>query len=77
MAVTPVALRASTFVETIGVNVHMSWKDTVYGNVDAVANAISTLGIKHLRDGARSQASRSPISKGWQPLGRSSHVSPT
>jgi hypothetical protein len=52
MAVTPVALRASTFVETIGVNVHLSWKDTVYGNISAVASAISTLGIKHLRDGA-------------------------
>lgn len=51
MAVTPVAMRAATFVETIGVNVHLSWKDTVYGNVNAVANAISTLGIKHLRDG--------------------------
>jgi hypothetical protein len=39
------------FVDSIGVNVHMSYEDTGYRDVAAVRAALRDLGVRHVRDG--------------------------
>lgn len=46
---------ATDFINSIGVNVHVSYYDTVYGDFVALKNALVNLGIKHIRDGACAQ----------------------
>jgi hypothetical protein len=45
------AVSADRFVNSIGVNVHMSYSDTAYANVAEVRRALAELGIRHVRDG--------------------------
>lgn len=45
------AKTAQSFVESIGVNVHMSYDDTAYGDPPAVRAAVRELGVRHVRDG--------------------------
>ena len=45
------ALPAQTFVDSIGVNVHMGYTDTAYADVAAVRAALRELGVRHVRDG--------------------------
>jgi hypothetical protein len=45
------ASSADSFVDTIGINVHMSDLGTVYSDYSSVKNALLTLGVRHLRDG--------------------------
>lgn len=49
--VTLKAESADRFVDSIGVNVHMQYDDTPYGNVNLVLNRLQQLGVKHVRDG--------------------------
>ena len=44
------AVSASTFDQSIGVNVHMGFTSTPYGNVAAVESDLAYLGIDHVRD---------------------------
>ncbi len=45
------ASRADGFVNSIGVNVHMSDIGSVYSNYPKVKSALMTLGVRHLREG--------------------------
>jgi hypothetical protein len=47
------AARASDFVDSVGVNVHMSYMDTPYRDVAAVRDALRDLRVHHVRDGLR------------------------
>jgi hypothetical protein len=43
---------AAAFRDSLGVNVHSSYYDTVYANADRIGDAIVDLGLRHVRDGA-------------------------
>jgi hypothetical protein len=45
------ATSADAFVDSIGVNIHMSYNDTVYGDRRAIVDALRELGARHVRDG--------------------------
>jgi hypothetical protein len=52
------AKSADAFVDSVGVNVHLSYLDTPYAEFGRVKESLQTLGIRHIRDGlidARSQ----------------------
>lgn len=42
---------ADEFVDSIGVNVHMTYGDTAYRDRDRLIDALSAAGIRHVRDG--------------------------
>lgn len=42
---------ADSFVESVGVNVHLSYSDTEYAEFDRVRAALGTLGVRYIRDG--------------------------
>jgi hypothetical protein len=44
--------RASSFVNSVGVNVHMSYFDTAYNRWQEVRDKLVELGVRHVRDGA-------------------------
>jgi hypothetical protein len=44
---------ADSFVDSMGVNIHMTYGDTAYGNVSAVQNMLKSLGVRHVRDGGK------------------------
>ena len=44
--------QASAFSASVGVNVHMSYFDTAYGDFERVRDALAELGVRHIRDGA-------------------------
>jgi hypothetical protein len=48
--VTPVS--GSAFVDSVGVNVHMSYFSTAYNNWQQVRDRLVQLGVRHVRDGA-------------------------
>ncbi len=45
------AVSADAFVDSVGVNIHLHYNDTPYGDFAAVSKAIETLGVRHVRDG--------------------------
>ena len=45
------ASSAAAFIDSVGVQTHMSYADTPYHNWPAVLAAIQTLGVHHIRDG--------------------------
>ncbi len=48
----PVAAKQSdSFVESIGVNVHLSYTDSQYNNFPRVSQALQELGVRYVRDG--------------------------
>ena len=44
--------QASAFSSSVGVNVHMSYFSTSYGDFERVRDALTELGVQHIRDGA-------------------------
>jgi hypothetical protein len=46
------AKSAGSFVDSIGVNTHLHYWDTVYKDYPLITDKLSTLGVKHARDGA-------------------------
>jgi serralysin len=44
---------ADLLVDSMGVNVHMTYGDTAYGNIAAVRTMLQTLGLRHVRDGGK------------------------
>ena len=42
---------ALKFIDSVGINVHFSYRDTGYGNTARVTELLRTLGVRHLRDG--------------------------
>lgn len=47
---------ASNFINSIGVNTHIDFTSSSYGNISAVENAINYLGVKNLRDSPENTA---------------------
>ncbi len=45
------AKSANSFVDSIGVNTHLRYYDTAYGNYALVKQSLLDLGIRHIRDG--------------------------
>jgi hypothetical protein len=45
------AKQADAFVESIGVNVHLTYSDTPYGEFSKVDQALQELGVRYIRDG--------------------------
>lgn len=53
---TETAHPAAAFVDSVGVNIHLSYHDGPYGNEAAVVRALRNLHVRHIRDGvARGQ----------------------
>jgi hypothetical protein len=42
---------AAAFTDSVGVNIHLTYVDTAYGDFDRVRQALRTLGVRHVRDG--------------------------
>lgn len=42
---------ADAFVDSVGVNVHLTYGDTAYGNFALVRSRLKELGVRHIRDG--------------------------
>jgi hypothetical protein len=53
------AAAADAFVDSVGVNVHLHYADTSYGNFGAVETGLKDLRVRHIRDGL--------IDTGWTP----------
>ncbi|HTJ27023.1 MAG TPA: hypothetical protein VMA36_12770 [Candidatus Limnocylindria bacterium] len=45
---------AQSFVDSIGVNIHLSYHDGPYGNFPAIESLLKNLGVRHVRDGVSS-----------------------
>jgi hypothetical protein len=45
------AVSADAFVDSVGVNVHLHFGDTPYGDFASVENSLKSLGVRHIRDG--------------------------
>src|SRR5918998_1731657 len=45
------ARSADDFVSSIGVNTHVIYDDTAYGNFNLVRDRLRELGVRHIRDG--------------------------
>jgi hypothetical protein len=45
---------AQTFVDSIGINVHLSYHDGPYGQFPRIASLLRGLGVRHVRDGVSS-----------------------
>lgn len=52
---TETAHSAYDFVNSIGVNVHLNYFDTAYGNFQLVQRELTSIGIRHVRDGVHLQ----------------------
>lgn len=48
------ARAAQSFVDSIGINVHLAYHDGPYGKFDAISTLLRNLGVRHLRDGVAS-----------------------
>jgi hypothetical protein len=45
------AVQSDTFVDSVGVNIHLSYSPTLYGtNFPLVQSSLATLGVRHIRD---------------------------
>jgi len=53
------ATPADAFVDSIGVNIHLHYNDTIYGDFPKVKAALAETGVRHVRDGL--------VDSGWQP----------
>jgi hypothetical protein len=64
----PPAPSCSSFVDSVAVNTHLTYTDTVYNNTDFVVETLSQLGIRHIRDGVTliSEASMNVNYGRWQ-----------
>jgi hypothetical protein len=50
--VLPSVSSAGSFVDSIGVNTHLGYFDTAYGNYPLIKEKLTALGVRHARDGA-------------------------
>lgn len=53
------ATAADGFVESIGVNIHLHYNDTIYGDFPKLKSALAEVGVRHVRDGL--------VDSTWQP----------
>ena len=52
------AVQADSLVDAYGVGIHLPFLDTPYRDATAVANALSDLGVRHVRDDLRTNDPR-------------------
>jgi hypothetical protein len=52
-SLTETAKPADSLVDSMGVNIHMTYFNTSYGDVKAVQTMLSTLGLRHVRDAGK------------------------
>ncbi|GCE02974.1 CARDB domain-containing protein [Dictyobacter aurantiacus] len=45
------AISADSFVDSIGIDTHMGYTNTPYGNYNAIKQSLQALGVRHIRDG--------------------------
>jgi hypothetical protein len=45
------ALSAGAFIDSVGVNTHLAYTNSTYNNFPMVLQALTNLGVKHIRDG--------------------------
>ena len=66
------ASSAAAFINSIGVNTHLSYFDSTYGNFALVKRDLASIGIRHLRDGIHLQDSAysARLYGRWIELGR-------
>ena len=65
------AAAADSLVDSYGVGVHLNWLDTPYADATKMINALTSLGVRHIRDdyyltapgGRRPQRRRRPASR--------------
>lgn len=53
------ATPADAFVDSTGVNIHLHYNDTIYGDFSKVKAALKEVGVRHVRDGL--------VDSTWQP----------
>lgn len=53
------ATPADAFVDSIGVNIHLHYNDTIYGDFPKLKGALAEVGVRHVRDGL--------VDSEWQP----------
>jgi hypothetical protein len=53
VSISEVARPADSFVDSIGVNLHLHYLDTSYGHFDVIKAKLTGLGVRHARDGAQ------------------------
>ena len=53
------ATPADAFVDSIGVNIHLHYDNTIYGDFPKVKSALAEVGVRHVRDGL--------VDSKWQP----------
>ena len=67
----PVAARsADSFVDSIGVNLHLGYDDGVYNEFSKIEAGLVDMGIRHYRDGLENPAFKQPIKDRHNALGR-------
>lgn len=52
-AVTAKTLPSDSFVDSIGVNIHVSYVDTTYGHFEQMKNRLLEMGVRYVRDGTK------------------------
>ena len=45
------AVSADALVDSVGINIHLHYRETAYGNFENVKKALVALGVRHVRDG--------------------------
>lgn len=65
------AKKADSFVDSIGVNIHMGYDDGVYNDIAMVKTRLQEMGIRHTRDGFESPTFKQWVKDRHNDLGRS------
>jgi hypothetical protein len=63
----PANTTTSAFVDSIGINVHLSFHDSPYTNLPFISRELASLGVRHVRDGANlaSEGMDAQQAEGW------------
>ena len=64
------AKKADALVDSIGVNVHLGYDNTVYGNFTMIKTRLQEIGIRHTRDGFENASFKQYIKDRHNDLGR-------
>lgn len=65
------ARKADSFVDSIGVNIHLGYEGGVYGDFSSVKTRLQEMGIRHTRDGFEHPSFKQYIKNRHNDLGRS------
>jgi hypothetical protein len=51
-------IQADQFVDSVGINIHLHYTDTLYANFPLIESSLQTLGVRHIRDGVATDSWR-------------------